>query len=705
MHRHILRLLLASAVLACSTTRSARLANDAAKPPAAAQDPKSHTFFGETLVDEFHWLRKKGTPEVEAHLRAENEYTAAAMRPTGPLQAALYGEMLARIKETDLSVPYKDGSHFYYSRTEKGKQYPILCRKAGSPEAPEQIYLDVNELARGRKFMSLGAHQVSDDGNLLAFSTDQTGFRQFALHLKDLRTGAMLPDTAERVTSLAWAGDGKTLFYVTEDAQTKRPDKLFRHVLGAAADALVYEEKDERFNLDVQRTRSKAFLVVESASRVTSEVRVIAAGEPASEPRLIAPREQDHEYSVDHGGGVFYILTNSGGRNFRLVTAPVENPGREHWKEILPHRPSVRLEDVEVFATHYVLYEREDALPHLRIADLASGESHRVSMPEPIYLAALAQNREFDSRTLRFNYQSFVTPSSVFDYDVGTRQRRLLKETEVPGGWDRTRYASERLHATAADGTRVPVSVLYKKGTPRDGTAPALLYAYGSYGASISPGFSSNVFSLVDRGFVYALAHIRGGGDLGKPWHDAGRMMNKRNTFTDFIACAEHLVAGRFTAKDRLAIQGGSAGGLLMGAVVNMRPDLFRAVVAKVPFVDVINTMSDASLPLTVNEFEEWGNPKVEEQYRYIRTYSPYENVERKPYPSILVVSAYNDSQVMYWEPAKWVARLRARKSDANPLLLKIDMDPAGHGGKSGRYERLREVAFEYAFLLSQLQP
>lgn len=677
-----------------------------AVPPVAKRQGHSATLHGQSRTDDYHWLRQKDAPDVLAYLKAENAYTEAVMKPTEPLQQRLYDEMLGRIKQTDLSVPFRKDGWLYYSRTEEGKEYPIHCRKKGTLEGKEEILLDLNEMRKGEKFISLGDREVSDDGNLLAYSTDTTGFRVYTLRVKDLRSGELLPTKIEAVTSVAWAKDGKTLFYTTED-ETKRSNKLWRHVLGARGpDTLQYEEKDERFTIAVGRTRSGGYLLAYVASHTTSEIRYLKADRPSDPWKIVAAREQDHEYDVDHRADTFYIRTNDQGRHFRLVKAPVASPGRKSWKEVIPHREDVMLEGVDLFKDHYVVFTRKDALPHLAIAAYdAKGKAspHEIAFDEAVYAAFPDTNEEFDSSVYRFSYMSFVTPKSVFDYDVKTKERKLLKRTEVLGGYDASLYTSERLTATAPDGTKVPISLVYKKGLAKDGRAPLLLYGYGSYGASIPVFFDSNRVSLLDRGVVYALAHIRGGGDLGKKWHDDGRMLRKKNSFTDFIACAEHLIAQRYTSRERLAINGGSAGGLLMGAVVNMRPDLFKAVVAEVPFVDVVNTMLDETLPLTVGEFEEWGNPKEKPAFDYMLSYSPYDNVTRKDYPAMLVVSAYNDSQVMYFEPAKWVAKLRAEKTDANPLLLKMDLDPAGHGGKSGRYEKLREEAFVNAFILNQL--
>lgn len=671
-------------------------------PPVARVRPVVSELHGERRVDEYHWLRDKRDPEVRAYLEAENDYADAVLRPTEPLQQRLYDEMLARIQETDQKVPYRRGDFLYYSRTEQGKQYEIHCRRRGSLEAPEQVTLDMNELAAGKPFLALGAYQVSDDARWLAHSLDETGFRQYTLSVKDLETGEVLTRVAERVGSVAWAADDRTLFYTVEDETTKRQHRLYRHRLGSPDHELVYEEADEAFNVGVYRTRSLCYLVLGISSLTTSEALYLPADEPRGEWRLVAPRVAEQEYDVDHRGASFFIRVNDTGRNFRLVEAPVAAPGRESWREIVAHDPRVMLEGVDCFRDHLVLLEREDGLPHVRVRDARSGESHRVAFPEPAYSAWPEANPEFETTLYRYSYQSLVTPPSVFDYDMEARRSMLRKEQPVLGGYDRAQYASERVFATAQDGVRVPISLVYRKGLVRDGRAPLFLYGYGAYGFPLPVTFSSNRVSLLDRGVVVALAHVRGGGDLGKPWHDDGRMLRKRNTFTDFVACAEHLLAAGYGSRGRLVIEGGSAGGLLMGAVANLRPDLWKAVVSKVPFVDVVNSMLDETLPLTVGEFEEWGNPKLAEFYDYIRSYCPYSNVAAQAYPAMLVKTAFNDSQVMYWEPAKYVAKLRKLKTDANPLLLKTNLD-AGHGGASGRYDYLREVALDYAFVLWQM--
>ena len=689
-------------LLAANPRRSDQPAH--AAPPVANKIHTENHIHGGTLVDDYRWLREKSNPEVAQYLETENAYTDAIMKPTEPLQKKLYDEMVSHIKETDVNVPYKDGDYFYYSRVEAGKQYPIFARKKASLDAAEQITLDVNALAQGEKFMALGAYDVSEDGNLLAYSTDNTGFRQYRLHVRDLRSGKDLPDTAEKTGSIVWASDNQTIFYTVEDP-AKRHYRLYRHKLGTDSknDDLVYEEKDERFNIGAEKSRSRKYILLASASHTTSEFRYLDAGNPAGEWKLIAPREQDVEYYADHLGDSFYIRTNDKGRTFRLVAAPVSDPGKKNWKEIVPVRADVMLSDFEPFQDFYVLVERENGLPQLTIVDLASGAKQRIAYPEPIYTASPQVNREFKTKFFRYSYQSLITPSSVFDYDVEKHASTLLKQTEVPGGYDPSKYKSERVWATAKDGTRIPISVVYRKDLKKeDGSNPLYVSGYGSYGFSLPVTFSGNRLSLLDRGVVMAYVHIRGGGEMGKPWHDAGRMMNKMNTFTDFIACAEYLAANKYGARDRIAIEGGSAGGLLMGAVTNLRPDLFKVVLSHVPFVDVMNTMLDASLPLTVPEYEEWGNPHEKPAYDYMLKYSPYDNLKKGAYPAILVKTSFNDSQVMYWEPAKYVAKLRTLKTDNNVLILKTNM-AAGHGGSSGRYDRFKEVAFDYAFLLTQL--
>jgi oligopeptidase B len=707
--------------------------------PPAPIARKQHTetrLHGAVLSDDYAWLRDKEDPEVTAYLEAENAYAEACMAPLAGLREELYREMLSHVKQTDVSVPFLDRGWWYLTRTEEGRQYAIHCRRRDTPGAAdtpqmlgapgldsetwetsslktgdvhdEQVLLDGNQLAEGHAFFAIGATDITDDGRWLAYSTDTTGFRQYTLHIKDLATGETLPYEVERVGSAVWAADNRTLFYTVEDEEQKRQFQLWRHALGTplAEDVLVYQDDDERFNLGAGRTRDGKFLVVESASHTTTESRVLPAGEPLGTFTLISPRQDEHEYSIDHRNGLWFIRTNDQGRNFRLVTAPVASPGREHWTEVIPHRDNVMIEEVDLFAGFFVACEREDGLPRLRIWRFAGNgpdavAASEIAFPEPVYSAHPHINRVFATATFRYAYQSLVTPASVYEYDLASGSSTLLKQLEIPGGFDRSLYASERVHATAEDGAQVPVSLVYRKDRCTGGN-PLYVYGYGSYGYALPIGFSGNRLSLLDRGVVMAYAHIRGGGDLGKPWHDAGKMLVKRNTFTDFIAAVEHLTAAGYGDAARVAIEGGSAGGLLMGAVVNLRPDLFRAVLSHVPFVDVMNTMLDATLPLTVPEYEEWGNPNEETYFRYMLSYSPYDNLKAGSYPAMLVKTSLHDSQVMYWEPAKYVAKLRTLKTDNNPLLLVTNMQ-AGHGGSSGRYDYLKEIAFDYAFLLREL--
>ena len=685
-----------------------------ARPPLARRDPVSTTQHGHTLTDDYGWMRDKSSPELLAHLEAEIAHTVAAMKDTEELQATLYREMLSHIKETDESVPYPQRQWFYYARTVEGLQYPIHCRRASrngqyDETEPEQVMLDVNALAEGQTFMALGTMSLSPDDHLLAYSTDITGFRQYTLHVRDLRTGEDLLDTAERVGSVVWAADAKTLFYTTEDETTKRHNHLYRHLLGqpAASDVLLRDETDERFNLGAGKTRDGRYLLLEAGSHTTSESWFLDAADAMGSFSLVAERIDDQEYAVDHRDGLFYIRVNDTGKSFRVVTAPAANPGRANWTELIPEQTEAPLEDLDLFAAFCVCSRRRKgltALEVLRFADNGTlGEPQLIGFPEPTYTAQPHINREFQTSVFRYSYQSLVSPASVYEYDVRSQNSMLLKQQEVPGGFDRTKYASERLWIPAADGTQIPVSLVYRSdcfGT--DGRSPLYVYGYGSYGYPLPIGFSPARLSLLDRGLVIALAHVRGGGELGDAWHDAGKMMQKRNTFTDFITIVEALLAQGYGAADRVAIEGGSAGGLLLGAVVNLRPDLFRAVLSHVPFVDVMNTMLDASLPLTIAEYEEWGNPNEQEAFEYMLAYSPYDNLREGKYPAMLVKTSLNDSQVMYWEPAKYVAKLRTLKRDSNPLLLHINME-AGHGGASGRYDYLKEIAFDYAFLLREL--
>jgi oligopeptidase B len=672
-------------------------------PPVAKKNSKQISIHGYTWNDDYFWLRDKSNPEAIKYLEDENKYTEYMMRGTKDFQETLYKEMLGRIKQTDQNVPYRYGDYFYYSRTEEGKQYPIYARRKGGMETgTEEITLDMNELAKGYKFLGLAAYSISDDGNLLAYSLDFNGYRQYKLFIKDLRTGKLYPETIERVGSVVWANDNKTLFYTTEDAVSKRSDKFWRHTLGEKESDLIYEEKDELFDIGAGRSRDKKVIFLSAFSKTSTEARYIFADQPNSEFKVVLPREKDHEYSVDYYNGMFYITTNKNAKNSRVVMMPVENTSESNWKEFIAHDPAIKINNIEFFANHCVVSEKQNGLDYLRVINMKSTKSHRITTPEPVYTIGLSNNPEFNTRTIRFNYTSLITPSSMFEYDMSKRSRVLLKQQEVLGGYDSKQYTSERAWATARDGVKVPISIVYKKGVKLDGNAPLWLYAYGSYGASTPPTFNSNRLSALNRGVIFAIAHIRGGGDLGEEWRLQGRMFKKMNTFNDFIDCADWLIKNNYTKNDRLVIQGGSAGGLLMGAVVNMRPDLFKAVLAQVPFVDVINTMMDASLPLTTSEYIEWGNPNNKAEFDYMMQYSPYDNVKVQNYPVIMIQVSLNDSQVPYWEGAKWAAKLRAMKTDNNMLLLKTNMG-AGHGGSSGRYDALKEQAFNMAFMLTQL--
>ncbi|MEO8538266.1 MAG: S9 family peptidase [bacterium] len=667
-------------------------------PPIAIRKPTTTSVHGDARTDDYAWMREKGTEPVTAYLEAENAYANAVLEPLKPLEAVLYGEMLDRIKEDDESFPYELGGWLYYSRTEAGKQYAVHCRKR-SDDSPEEILLDLNAMAEGHSYMGLGAYQPSPDGRYLAYSTDTTGFRQYTLVVKDLESGDHLAFEVQQAGTVAWSNDNNTIFYTVDD-EAKRPARVFRYQLNATSAQFIYEEPDEMFRVSIHRARSGQYLFLTSASHTSTEVRYLAAGDALSEWQLIAQRVHEHEYYADHHSDWLYFLSNDAGRNFRVVRAPLASPGREHWQEVVAHRDAVMIEDLDLFAGHMVLSTRAGGLQRLEVIRLSDGEEHTVEFPEPVFTVFTGPNRVWDATLLRYNYQSPVTPPQVVDYDMNSRSMVVRKELEVPG-YDRFQYETERLWIAAEDGTKVPVSVVSKRGLRRDGSAPMLLQGYGSYGANYPINFNSNRVSLLDRGIVVACAHIRGGGEMGKAWHDDGKMMTKMNTFTDFVDVAEGLVERGFTSADRLIATGRSAGGLLMGAVMNLRPELFKAVVAGVPFVDVVNTMLDSTLPLTVGEWEEWGNPNVPEEYRYMKGYCPYSNVEAKPYPALFVKTALNDSQVMYWEPAKWVAKLRAHKTDANPLVFRTDMG-AGHGGASGRYDYLNEVAEEYAFILWQ---
>jgi oligopeptidase B len=673
------------------------------QPPVAPVIEHRETRYGTAVVDNYFWLREKSNPEVIKYLEKENAYTEAMTKSQKPFEDALYSEMLSHVKQTDLSVPVRRGDYYYYSRTEEGKQYPIQCRKKGSLEAKEEMLLDLNQLGQGKKFAGLGAFEVSDDQNLLAYTIDYVGYRQFSLYVKDLRTGATLPDTMERVDSIAWAADNHTLFLTTEDEVTKRANRAWRHTLGQKAFEPLYEEKDETFGIEVNKTRDKKYLLLSAVSTDTTEVRYLKADQAKSDFTVFLPREKQHRYFLDHRENLFYIRSNKNAKNYQVLTAPEADPAPKNWKVFIPHDKDVLVEDIDLFRDFAVSVEKSQALNRMRIFDFKSGTWRAIAFPEPVYSAFPGDTPEYASRTYRYSYQSLITPSSVFDYDTESGKSILLKQQEVPGGYVASQYVSERQWVTARDGIKVPLSIVYKKGFERDGTRPLFLYAYGSYGFGMPATFSSSRLVLLDRGMAYVIAHIRGGDDMGEQWHDDGKLMNKKNTFNDFIDCAEYLIQQKWTSRDRLLIEGGSAGGLLMGAVVNMRPDLFRAVHLAVPFVDVINDMMDPSLPLTTTDYPEWGNPNDRAAYDYMLSYSPYDNLHKAAYPPMLLTESLNDSQVAYWEAAKFVAKARMLKTDDNPVLLKMKMDPAGHGGASGRYDQLKDRAFEFAWLLSQV--
>lgn len=690
-------------LLIAAATLLAGVADDATStPPVARKIPWTMTIHGDTILDDYHWLRERDTPEVLAYLRAENAYADAMTARLAGLRQTLYKEMLGRIKEDDAELPTRDGDYFYYTRSEAGKQYALYCRKRGSPDAPEEVYLDLNALAEGHPFLGTNGTAVSDDGRILAYEIDYTGNRLFTLYFKDLATGRPIADTIPGARAFTWASDNQTVFYATED-DAKRPYRIFRHTLGTGTkdDVLLYEEADETYRVYVRRTRDRRFVVLNTRCTTASEQRVVPADRPTEAPRLLLAREPGHDYDADHGGDRFVILTNKDAPEFRLVSCPEDDVRPAAWAELVPWRRGVTIRSSTLFPGHAVLSGVADGLTFFEVLNLADRSLNRVTFPEPTYSVFPFANPEFAARTFRYRYQSLVSPSSTYEFDLETRQSTLLKRNEVKGGYDPAQYVSERIWATSPDGVRVPISLVRKRTTPLDGSAPLLLYGYGAYGALTPPGFQSSLLSLLDRGMVYAIAHIRGGGDLGKPWAEDGRVLKKQNTFTDFIACADHLVAGKYTARDRLLIRGVSAGGLLIGAVLNQRPDLCKAAVLEVPFVDAVQTMLDPTIPLTVPEFLEWGDPRNKTEYETIKAYCPYTNIAARDYPAMLVRTSYNDSQVQYWEPAKYVARLRALRADSNPMLLKINMD-AGHGGASGRYDALRETAFLYAYLLDQ---
>jgi oligopeptidase B len=671
------------------------------RPPIAQEVPKIDTLHDDIRVDNYYWLREKSNPEVIKYLNAENSYTESMTAHFKDLQDSLYQEILSRIKETDLTVPVKIDSYYYYSRTEEGKQYSIYCRKKGSLDAEEEILLDQNELAVGHEYLALGVYKVSPNHRFLAYSIDTTGEERYTLYIKDLDKHMLcteeIPNTGY---AAAWANDNLTIFYTILD-DTKRPYKLYRHILGIDSndDVFVYQEPDETMFLYIGKTKNEEYLLMQMNSHTTSEEHYLSADNPTGEFQVIQPRESEVEYYVDAHGDRFFILTNDNAENFKLMETPIANPHKENWKEVIGHRDSVKIDGFDVFADYLIVYEMEKGLQNIRVMNLIDNETYYIDFPEPVYSVWHGDNPEFNTTLLRFNYTSLITPQSVFDYDMATQTRELLKQYEVLGGYDPSQYQSERIFARATDSTMVPISLVYKKDMiKKNGGNPLWLHAYGAYGSDFEPYFSRSRLSILDRGFIYAIAHVRGGGEMGRYWYDQGKLFNKMNTFTDFIACAEHVIAEGYTSSDKLVIEGGSAGGLLIGAVVNMRPDLFYAVVVDVPFVDLLNTMLDPTLPLTVLEYEEWGNPHEKQYYDYMKLYSPYDNVKAQIYPHMLITAGLNDTRVMYWEAAKWTARLRSLKTDNNVLLLKTNMG-TGHLGASGRYDYLKDIAFQYAFI------
>jgi len=672
------------------------------EPPKAKKVPFELKAHGQLRVDEYYWLRDRENPDVLEYLTAENEYAVKVMAHTKTLEDTLFQEITGRIKQTDLSVPFKHGDYYYYVRYEPEREYGIYCRKYQSLEHPEENMLDANVLARGCEFFSLGNWMISSEQDLLAYAVDTQGRRIYTVHIKNLVTGEIIHDMIPETTgNMDWANDNRTLFYSKQDPETLRAYQIWRHVLGTdiEKDELVFEEKDETFSTYVFKTKSKHFLMVASHQTISSEYQFLDANHPSGEFQILQPRERGHEYDVEHYNGQFYIRTNDQAKNFRLMVTPVNQPQKEYWKELIPHREDVLLEGIELFQRFLVVEERNQGLIHLRVIPWEGDEEFEIDFGEAAYYVTFGDNYELETSVLRFGYTSLTTPMTIYDYHMETRRKVLLKREEVLGDFDVSQYHTERLHAQGRDGTSIPISLVYRKGFVADGNAPLLLYGYGSYGSSMDATFSSARLSLLDRGFVYAIAHIRGGEELGRAWYEDGKLLKKMNTFTDFIACAEYLRDQRYANPEKLFAMGGSAGGLLIGTVTNLRPDVFTGVIAQVPFVDVVTTMLDDTIPLTTGEYDEWGNPHQKEYFDYMLSYSPYDNVEAKSYPHILITTGLHDSQVQYWEPAKWVAKLRTLKTDSNRLILKTNMD-AGHGGASGRFKRYKESATIYAFLL-----
>lgn len=672
-------------------------------PPKAEKKSKELKIHDDVRVDNYYWLNKRDNPKVIDYLKAENAYTKAQLKHTKSFQKALFEEMKGRIKEDDASVPYKFNGYWYSTKYETGKDYPIYIRKKELEDENEEILFDCNEMAKGHKYFKLGSISVSPDNTMACFSVDTVSRRQYTLQIKNLVTGEIYPDAIKNTTgSASWANDNKTLFYTKKDRVTLRSYKIRKHVLhtDVKKDEEIYHEEDDTFNTYVYKTKSRKYIIIGSSSTLTTEYRILEADNPDEGFRIFEPRMRGHEYSIAHFEDAFYILSNSeGAENFKLLKTPVEKTNKSQWEEVLPHRPSVLIEDIEIFKSHLVVEERENGLNRFRVMSWNHEEDYYIPFESETYTATIGNNPDMENENLRYSYNSLTTPSSVIDYNLMTKTTEVKKEQEVLGGtFDKKNYVSERIWVTARDGVKVPVSIVHKKGLEKDGSNPLLLYGYGSYGATIDPYFSSVRLSLLDRGFIYAIAHIRGGEYLGRQWYETGKLLQKKNTFFDFIDCTKYLIDHRYTSPKHMYAYGGSAGGLLMGAIINENPELYHGIIAAVPFVDVVTTMLDDSIPLTTGEYDEWGNPNEKDYYFYMKSYSPYDNVKPQNYPNMLVTTGLHDSQVQYWEPAKWVAKLRDLKKDQNKLLLHIDMH-TGHGGASGRFESLKEVAMEYAFL------
>ncbi len=673
-------------------------------PPVAKKMPKEITIHGDTRVDNYYWMNERDNPEVIAHLKAENAYKDEVMKHTEPLQDKLFEEIKSKIKQEDETVPYKENGYYYYSRTIPEKEYYLVCRKKGTLDAGEEIILDVNEMAEGFEYFDLGGSEVSPDNKMVAFGIDTVSRRQYAIYFRNLETGETLMDVIPNTTgSITWANDNKTVFYVRKDEVTLRSERIMKHVLGTPVenDSEVYHEADETFNTFVYKTKSKKYLIIGSHSTLTSEYRFLDAGNPAGDFKIIQPRIRGLEYSVDHFDGFFYIRTNLDAQNFKLVKTPVHKTEKENWEVVIPHRNEVFLQDFDLFRKYLVVSERKEGITHLRVMPW-EGPEYYIGFDEEVFTVRSDVNMDFDTDIFRFSYTSLTTPNSIFNFNLETKERSLLKQDEILGSFDKNNYETRRIYATAFDGSKIPVSMVYKKGMEKNGDNPALIYGYGSYGYTMDPSFRLSILPLLDRGFIFAIAHVRGGQINGRAWYEDGKLLKKMNTFTDFNDCAQFLIDEKYTSSEKLFAKGGSAGGLLIGACINMKPNLYRGVIAAVPFVDVITTMLDESIPLTTGEFDEWGNPKDEQFYHYMKSYSPYDNVEAKDYPALLVTTGFHDSQVQYWEPAKWVAKLRDLKTDKNPLIFHINMD-YGHGGASGRFQWIKDIALEYAFIFDQL--